>query len=117
MNDTQTTPDANPATMAEVPSTGDIVELRGHLMATLRSLRDKTEPMEPDRARVISQTAGAVIDSIRAETEFLRVIGGEKGTGFITDGAPALPAPTAGAAAAGTHKPDPIGNVTRHLLR
>ena len=33
-----------------------ITDLRQHLMATLANLRDRENPMEPDRARAIVQT-------------------------------------------------------------
>ena len=82
----------------------DINELREHLFATLRALRDPDAPMEVDRARVISQVAGTVIDSARVEIEHMRVTGEHQGTGF-------LPAPP--------QEPLPAGilSVTRHRLK
>lgn len=79
----------------------DINELREHLFATLRALRDKDAPMDVDRARVISQVASTVIDSARAEIEHMKVTGEHTGTGF-------LPKP---------ELPSGITGVTRHLLR
>lgn len=61
----------------------DITELRAHLFETLRALKDKEKPMDIDRARAISQVAGTLIDSARVEVEFLRVTGGDRGTGFV----------------------------------
>lgn len=92
----------------EVRATGDIHELRGHLLATLRGLRDKVNPLEPDRARAISQVAGVIVDSVRAESEAQRVSRGLLGdTGFIRpQGLP--PADTGQVAMRG---------VTRHLLK
>lgn len=81
----------------------DINELREHLFATLRALRDPDAPMEVDRARVISQVAGTVIDSARVEIEHMRVTGEHQGTGF-------LPAPQQAL-------PDGILGVTRHRLK
>lgn len=88
----------------------NITELREHLFATLRALRDKEAPMEIDRARAISQVAAAVIDSVRAENDFLRVTGLQRGSGFIPDGG-AAPAPDAGPPASG------LTGITRHLLK
>jgi hypothetical protein len=82
----------------------DITELREHLFATLRALRDKESPMEIDRARVISQVAATVIDSARAEIEHMRLTGDHTGTGF-------LPRPEPEALPAG------ITGVRRHLLK
>ena len=79
----------------------DITELREHLFATLRALRDKDAPMDVDRARVISQVAATVIDSARVEVEHMRVTGEHAGTGFLP--APALP--------------EGITGVRRHLLK
>lgn len=80
----------------------DIKELREHLFATLRALRDKEAPMDVDRARVISQVAATVIDSARVEVEHMRVTGEHQGTGF-------LPTPA--------ELPSGITGVRRHLLK
>ncbi len=61
----------------------DINELREHLFATLRGLRDKDNPMEIDRARAVRQVAATLVDSARVEVEMLRVTGEQVGTGFI----------------------------------
>lgn len=93
-----------------VKPTGDIHELRGHLLATLRGLRDTANPLEPDRARAISQVAGVIVDSVRAETEAQRVSRGIIGdTGFIRPALPNAAAQDTGQAA--------MRGVTRHLLR
>jgi hypothetical protein len=77
-------------------TTGDISELRDHLFATLRGLRDKDAPIDLDRARAISQVAGTIIDSARVEVEFAKVTGRETTSGFLPgatdpDGAPLPP--------------------------
>ncbi len=73
----------------------DINELREHLFATLRGLRDKDNPMEIDRARAVSQVAATLVDSARVEVEMLRVTGEQVGTGFIplpdSPGKPEIP--------------------------
>jgi len=64
----------------------DIGELRGALFDTLRALGNKENPMELERAKAINETAQTIVNTIRAEYDALKVIGGT-GSGFI----PALP--------------------------
>lgn len=56
-------------------STPHIDELRAELLATLRDLRNRDTPMEPDRARAVAQVASVLVDSARVEVEFLKVAG------------------------------------------
>lgn len=70
-----------------------IEDLREHLFATLRDLRDKAAPMEIDRAKAVAEVARAVIDTAKVEVEFVKATGA-KGSGFI----PELPKPAEGAA-------------------
>ena len=56
--------------------------LREHLMETLVSLRNRENPMEPDRARAIGQVAGVLVDTARVEVEFIKATGSD-GSGFI----------------------------------
>ena len=58
-------------------STPHINALREHLMETLASLRDRDNPMEPDRARAIGQVASVLIESAKVEVDFLRVTHGD----------------------------------------
>lgn len=50
-------------------------DLRVHLFETLASLRDKSSPMEIDRAKAISDVAKAVIDSARVEVDYVKATG------------------------------------------
>lgn len=43
-------------------STPHITELRQQLLDTLKDLRNREQPMEPDRARAIAQVAGVLVD-------------------------------------------------------
>ena len=70
-----------------------IDQLREHLMATLASLRDRDNPMEPDRARAVAQVSGVLVDTAKVEVDFLRVTNQDR-SNFL--GAPALPAPGSG---------------------
>jgi hypothetical protein len=60
-----------------------IEDLRNHLFETLEALKDKDKPMDIDRAKAIAQVASVIIESAKAETRYLEVIGGGKGSGFI----------------------------------
>jgi hypothetical protein len=57
-------------------STPHIDELRTELLATLRDLRNRENPMEPDRAKAVAQVAGVLVDSARVEVEYLRATEG-----------------------------------------
>lgn len=64
----------------------DINALRGELFATIRALRDKENPMDVNRAKAVAEVAGRVIDSVKAETEYVRTFGARgslPGSGFI----------------------------------
>lgn len=61
-----------------------IEDLRDHLFATLRDLRDKDKPMEIDRAKAVAEVARAVIDTAKVEVEFVKATG-TKGSGFIPE--------------------------------
>lgn len=50
-----------------------INQLRDHLMATLASLTDRDNPMEPDRARAVAQVAGVLVDTAKVEIDYLKV--------------------------------------------
>ena len=65
-----------------------IEDLRNHLFATLEALSDNEKPMELDRARAIADVARVIVDSAKAEVQFLNATGRRDGTGFM-----ALPEP------------------------
>lgn len=72
-----------------------IEDLRNHLFAALEGLADKEEPMELERAKAIADVARVIVDSAKAEVQFIQATGGRLGTGFIAlpeeDAAPARP--------------------------
>lgn len=67
-----------------------IADLRAELFATLRGLTDKTNPMEIERAKAVSDIAQTIINSAKVEVEHMKVAGG-KGSGFIPEPARTLP--------------------------
>ena len=52
-----------------------ISDLREHLMQTLESLRNRSNPREPDRARAIATVAGVLVDTARVEVDYIRATG------------------------------------------
>lgn len=68
-----------------------IEDLRNHLFETIEKVKDGDMPL--DRARVVADLAQVVINSAKAEADFIKAIGGSKGSGFIVEGerVPALP--------------------------
>lgn len=60
-----------------------INDLREHLFATLEGLRDKSAPMEIDRAKAVAEVAQTIINSAKVEVEHMKVAGNSAGTGFI----------------------------------
>ena len=68
-----------------------VEDLRNHLFATLEALRDEDAPMDIERAKAVAQVAQVIVDSAKAENDFIKLTG-SSGSGFITE-AKALPAP------------------------
>lgn len=68
-----------------------IEDLRNHLFATLEDLRDDDKPMDIERAKAVAQVAQVIVDSAKAENDFIKLTGGP-GSGFI-EKQDALPAP------------------------
>ncbi len=60
-----------------------IDDLRNHLFAALEGLADEENPMQIERAQAIASVAQTIINSARAETEFLKVTMREPTTSFI----------------------------------
>lgn len=87
-------------------TTPHINQLREHLLATLASLRDRENPMEPDRARAVAQVAGVLVDTAKVEVDYIKATGQDR-AGFLEPPAatPALPA---------AHNPFPVS--ARHRL-
>jgi len=56
-------------------SSPHINTLRCELLATLADLRNRQNPMEPDRARAIAQVASVLVDTARVEVDYLKATG------------------------------------------
>lgn len=101
----------------------DIHALRAVLFETLRSLKDRDDPIDLERARAINETAQVIINSVKLEIDRMRIAGGgDRGTDFI----PVLPAAAQQSSVAaerqtqtGMETVTPIqgGVVRRHVMR
>ena len=72
-------------------STPHINTLRQHLMDTLADLRNRHNPMEPDRARAVAQVASVLVDTAKVEVDYLKATGQDTSS-FIDGLKPPLPA-------------------------
>lgn len=92
-------------------STPHITQLRQHLMETLASLRDRENPMEPDRARAVAQVAGILVDTAKVEVDYIKATGSDRSDFLeLPVTATGLPAPSGEPAA---HNPFPTSVVHR----
>ena len=60
-----------------------IEDLRNHLFATLEALQDEKNPMDLARAKAIGDVSQTIINSAKAEVEFLNAVGGQRASGFF----------------------------------
>lgn len=50
-----------------------MTDLRNHLFEVMEALKDKEEPMELGRAKVVVDVAQALIDAAKVEVDYLKV--------------------------------------------
>lgn len=99
----------------------DINALRSTLFETLQQLKDGS--LDLDRAKAINETAQVIINTAKAEVDYMKETGANTTTDFIPQQAarPTLPPPANGSTttATGTKTVQPIpgGSVTTHKLR
>lgn len=94
-------------------SSPHINDLRNHLMETLSALRDRTNPMEPDRARAVAQVASVLVDTAKVEVDYLKATGADR-SDFLEPSV-THPAPRLANNEPAAHNPFP--NVVRHRLQ
>lgn len=70
-----------------------IEDLRNHLFEVIEGLKDEENPMDIERARAVSDVAKAIIETAKAETRHLEVVGGRSASDFFPDAerSPAMP--------------------------
>lgn len=87
-----------------------INQMRQQLLDTLADLRNRDNPMEPDRARAVAQVASVLVDSAKVEVEYIKATGQDR-SGFLE--MPVTDTPLIGSAS-----PFPgVVSVTRHRLQ
>ena len=59
-------------------------DVRSEMMATLRALRDRENPMDLDRAKTVATVASVLVDSAKDEVEYLKVTGSNF-SGFLNE--------------------------------
>lgn len=87
-----------------------INELRQHLLDTLKDLRNREQPMEPDRARAVAQVASVLVDTAKVEVEYLKATGQQR-AGFLEE-----PAQIESDARGAGVPASPFPRVVRHRL-
>ena len=92
-------------------TTPHINQLREHLMQTLASLRDRDNPMEPDRARAVAQVATVLVDTAKVEVDYLKATNQDRST-FLEQPADERLLPDSG-----NPFPPGITAITRHRLQ
>lgn len=70
----------------------DASELREHLFATLKGLKDKT--IEIDQAKAMCEVSRNIIDLAKVEVDFAKVTGADVAGGFLSPDKPAIPGHT-----------------------
>lgn len=63
----------------------NIVKLRDHLFDALDQLKDKENPVDLDRIRMINQTAQVIINSAKVEVDYAKATGHRSSSGFLPD--------------------------------
>lgn len=89
-----------------------INQLRQQLMDTLADLRNRDNPMEPDRARAVAQVAAVLVDTAKVEVEYLKTTGQDRSDFLETKADSRLT--HLGAEMAGL--PNGISSITRHRI-
>lgn len=63
-----------------------ISDLRDRLFETLDALKNKEDPMPLERAKAIADIGQVIVNSVKVEVDFLKLMDGRsKGTGFIPE--------------------------------
>ena len=63
-----------------------ISDLRNHLFSVLEELTDPDSTYDIAKAKVVADVAQVIINSANVENQYLKIIGGTHGSGFIEEG-------------------------------
>jgi len=62
-----------------------ISDLRNHLFSVLEELTDPDSTFDIAKAKVVADVAQVIINSANVENQYLKIIGGTHGSGFIEE--------------------------------
>jgi len=62
-----------------------ISDLRNHLFSVLEELTDPDSTYDISKAKVVADVAQVIINSAKIENDYIKIIGGSHGTGFIEE--------------------------------
>jgi len=62
-----------------------ISDLRNHLFSVLEELTDPDSTYDIAKAKVVADVAQVIINSAKVENDYIKIIGGSHGSGFIED--------------------------------
>jgi len=62
-----------------------ISDLRNHLFSVLEELTDPDSTYDIAKAKVVADVAQVIINSANVENQYLKIIGGTHGSGFIEE--------------------------------
>jgi len=63
-----------------------ISDLRNHLFSVLEELTDPESTYDIAKAKVVADVAQVIINSAKIENDYIKIIGGSHGSGFIEEG-------------------------------
>ena len=63
-----------------------ISNLRNHLFSVLEELTDPESTYDIAKAKVVADVAQVIINSAKIENDYIKIIGGTHGSGFIEEG-------------------------------
>jgi hypothetical protein len=62
-----------------------ISDLRNHLFSVLEELTDPESTYDIAKAKVVADVAQVIINSAKVENDYIKIIGGSHGSGFIEE--------------------------------
>lgn len=89
-------------------------QVRSALLATLEDLRNRENPMDIERAKAVAQVATVLVDSAKAENDYLKITGQDR-SNFLEPPPPPTPEIPVGDGTPTANNPFPVSAV--HRLR
>lgn len=86
-------------------TTPHITQVRQSLLDTLADLRNRENPMDVDRARAVAQVASVLVDTAKAEIDYIKATGADR-SDFLEPASTAPQIPQSNGPSA--HNPSPV---------